>query len=384
MSRIDQLRDFAGEVAPQLLRGWGGVLNEFDQNFPGSPLPGFTGARDSAYRLADLLADTFGEPELDFQPPFEGGQCPGVQYLVTVNVVPGEDDSFGGGETVRGVPGDTAIFGPIRGVVNESTGLTTRALILNFSTFTGEPDSLTLVGGGVSEEASASIVSVQVVGGGADECGDPPPEYVDDPTVPPIGLEPDGELTGDGLPELPDGWIPRLCGVDIGLPCAGISICAGGFRARVGTCGIDVGLDPNANLPPGGGGEQVPSDEISDGPVEGDGSPDEFDVPDDAVAMIVRVLPPFPDNVGFNYVGPSGSDLEGAFGRVWVGSDVDGVGEISWVTQIFLQRQANLIPLPTGLTDRKLSVRVEPGVRFQVFDSGERPCPCCGCSEEVF
>lgn len=125
------------------------------------------------------LCDTDAPPE--DPPPFTGGQCACATYSVTFT------RTTEGGTTAT--PTTTGLSGPIVGIFERQVGTVTVLSIRHglcsggVQTGTQERDVSS-----TGPLQSFSIVSVQRTGGGADNCGDPPPVYP--PLTPPDVTQP--------------------------------------------------------------------------------------------------------------------------------------------------------------------------------------------------
>jgi len=145
-------------------------------------LPGNVGAMVRAINgTTALLCDDLDDiTEDDLAPvPFEGGQCPGDLYSVTVTGTFAEGSPYNFTAECSGLP-SFQVRGPVRGVgFSESpTSPPTWSVFINHG---GPLSPRQIAGGGfVSDgEPSVSISSVTRCAGGPDNCGDPPREFPD-------------------------------------------------------------------------------------------------------------------------------------------------------------------------------------------------------------
>lgn len=209
-------------------------------------------------------------------PAFQGGQCPGVSYVVSV--AGAGDTTIGPGTATRNVVGPVGgmCFGPVNQFGNTPIGVSGA----NGCSFSG--------GGQVNtrpdQQFKWKVTSVSRVSG-ADNCGNPPPSYQPAP-VPP------------GLPPLPPTSPVDLPG--IGPVSVGVSFNPDGtLNITAPSLGIEVNVgDPTADDDGGGGGgggvgepgsPGTPQDTGAGDPASGEGGDAEGEAPPGSVLVGVRV-----------------------------------------------------------------------------------------------
>lgn len=166
------------------------------QAFPGAIIRTPIGAFNRG--LMDSLCGPRGKlPPAPNTPPFPGGQCPCVEYIVSYTAI---DPANGADQS-----GSVVAIGPIGGVqrVDESEEISSDFLIEGVCNSEGEQTGSQL--GDLlyngSPGGKATITSVVRVDGEADSCGDPPGTW--DPSLP--DEIPDGSRSGDTVINNNDG-----------------------------------------------------------------------------------------------------------------------------------------------------------------------------------
>lgn len=131
-------------------------------------------------------------------PPFQGGQCPGVPYEVTIY------RAFDNPSAPNGRFESTSVAfrnGPISLIRLSTFGGAGYTYNLGF-----QNGSMLIQSGGVQTNPEVRIISAVPVGGGDDDCGDPlpDPDYYT-PRLPII--RPTRPVPAPGVPRVPDIWI---------------------------------------------------------------------------------------------------------------------------------------------------------------------------------
>lgn len=240
-------------------------------------------AADRAYgRLCGPYLDSIDErPEPgEVGPPFSGGQCP-EPYLVTYSYDAGEVFGSGGATILAHGP-----IGGIRRRVTETNATVIELFCRGVNLGQNVCASIANTGlgwyllAGLGSGDIPATVSIDSIGAcGADNCGNPPPEYK--PPRPPITLPPITPIFID----LPD--IGELQ-VDVNFfPDATFSLCS----ENVDTC---VTIDPTFGDGGGGGGvgggDLVPDGGTADSPADtGNGGAASGEAPEGQELVGIRV-----------------------------------------------------------------------------------------------
>ena len=257
----------ASQVAPAAVRrvlcqagGLGSLL--------GGPLGPLQGPGSINRQLSDLggilQAACPMPPPLPPQPapPFTGGQCAGVLYSVRYRVT--EINRFGSETTYEPPQSGIQLPGPIAGIRTAVPkvvgGRPAFAQVIIDST---PPSTVNIDNTANSGFTRAAIISVTRVGGGPDNCGNPPD--VQPPPPGPIPQPPESPVIPDGGPGGGGGFIfrPTVGPINVG-PDGGINIPVvvniGGPSLNIPiTIPVNVGLpDFEPTIVFGGGGGVAP------------------------------------------------------------------------------------------------------------------------------
>lgn len=217
------------------------------------------------------ISATYGTPPSGTStPPFTGGQCVGVSYVVTY-----QDQTTSG---PFGSPGTRSGTGPVLGPYRDVTGFVARAGIQFAS---GKAQT---IDGPASEVLAPTIISIVRSDSAPDTCGNPPGQY-----------DPGGPVTGVPGPSP----VPAPPGVP--WPFPGVNIT---FNPD-GTIGVDFGddtppvtIDPGEPDAPGSGTDPGPPEVGTPGST-GEGGDEEGDAPPDrelwALKIDISSFPPRPN-----------------------------------------------------------------------------------------
>jgi len=272
--RAGEPQGIVGKVGQAVARSY---CRQYGEN-PGAARFGDAARIENACR--PYLDDIDPDKGAEIGVPFDGGQCPGVKYIVSLRFI------FNGtpaGTTTVGLLGP---LGPVvltRGVGNAYDRTMSAGGRYNLigSTCGGVTDNTpgvkALGGVNFSGEVGAEVVSAVVCGGAADTCGNQPPVVrqprpIADPTGPSFRFNPTPEIDIDiGVDIRPDGTID----IDIGGP----------------TVNVDPFGDPGGSGDPTGPTGPPPGD-IGDPGTSGDtgtGGETEGDAPDGQVLVGIKI-----------------------------------------------------------------------------------------------
>lgn len=240
--------------------------------------------------------------------PFEGGQCEGVQYAVTISTTP---YPFSDCSTLGAGVSTNVYVGPIRGLVfrtqNPSGQLCTPGGNAAFLRFGNPVQEVAVGGAGFGVEVE--ILGIERVDGLPDNCGNPPPVY-----------QPPSTVTGPQLPPSITINLPGVGPVDVTLtlnPEGEPVVC-------IPELDVCVTVQPPEAMP-GGGGEPGPGD-----PTNGPGDPT-------AVGDPIAGGEGTPNEDGDIDFGdpPEGRAWVGAFVRLSGGADIGNVAQSEVMQRIY-------------------------------------------------
>lgn len=299
----------AGEAARSALCAAGG-LNRVSNDIAGKINPLYRGSALEGFR--DRVSDSLQRfcpvppgplPPISQDPPFQGGQCPGVFYGVFYSTLT-QQLSEDGTEVVE-VPGErsTSGLGPIVSVTSEPVGEETPEGFQGYDTILvseGGNRETVIVTGPVR---STGIVRVDRADDQPDDCGDPPPDGPPVDPTPPTSPRPPSTPVDIDLPGI--GPTTVIYSPTIGIVYADID---GSIRVPI-TISIDVGgirpvfdIDFSINLSDPG---EEPRPEAPDLPENPDGRPEPGDCP------LPEVCGVEPEEEGEDEADPDESEAKG-------------------------------------------------------------------------
>lgn len=308
------------------------------------------------------------------QPPFTGGQCPGVSYNLSWSATAAANNctTFTDSPQLNGRMGpisyrlihNTALSQPVGGLC---PGFSTNQLLIT-------ANGVEFVGGGQARGYSLNSFNVIRGDGQPDNCGDPPPELEPGPNPPPDpGPTPGPEPTTD--PENPTG--PPL------LPIPPYDDPIGGPTPIVGPDPFDRGAEPtdipgNPDTSPGGGDDVAEPINVDPGPGGGGNETDFGEPPDGRVWVGCLLRFTFPSSIGAiagsGPANPVSPRVVGNASLVFEGGRGDA----------FQVRSGSMVVVrPTGaLRVTGVYVNSDPGITYTIRPLSLKKCPDNECSSE--